>query len=107
MKRDYAELAKQYALGKCIKRKRFSNTWYDLDENDFDEHGNIKFDDRDGYRVKPSIELDYGLAAKTLFVLNSLRKAGVTREDSCAKVQDGIIRIIEDDDIWRITITRE
>ncbi len=107
MKRDYAELAKQYALGKCIQRKRFSNTWYDLDENDFDEHGNIKFDDRDGYRVKPGLIIEPGLVNITHNVLHALRKIGYSYKDSAASIQDGIIRIKEGDNVWRITITKE
>lgn len=106
--RDYAELVKQYALGKTIQRQHFSRTtWYDLNENDFDENGNIKFDDRDGYRVKPSTELNYGLISITMFVLNCIRRAGFSCKNTCAKVQDGIIRIKDGDDVWRITITKE
>lgn len=106
--RDYTELAKQYALGNSIQRKRFSNTWYDLDENDFDEHGNIIFDDRDAYRVKPGLELDSGIINMTSNVLYALRKIGYSCRDTCASVQNGIVRIKDGTgNVWRITITKE
>lgn len=106
--RDYAELAKQYALGKSIQRKRFSNTWYDLTQEDFDEHGNIVFDDRDAYRVKPGLELDSGIVNMTGDVLHALRKIGYSCRDTCASVQNGIVRVKDGSgNVWRITITKE
>ena len=106
--RDYAELAKQYTLGKIIQRQHFSNTWYDLNEDDFDEHGNIIFDDRDGYRIKPCIELDPGIVNMTSNVLYALRKFGYSSRDTCASIQNGIVRVKDGpDNVWRITITKE
>ena len=106
--RDYAFLVKQYTLGKTIQRQHFSNTWYDLNENDFDEHGNIIFDDRDGYRVKPSFDFDSELMNMTDNVLYALRKIGYSRSDTCASIQNGIIRVKDSSgNIWRITITKE
>ena len=106
--RDYAELAKQYALGKTIQRQHFSNTWYDLNENDFDEHGNIIFDDRDGYRVKPGLEIDSGIMNMTGNVLYALRKIGYSSRDTCSSVQNGIVRVKDGPgNVWRITITKE
>ena len=106
--RDYVELAKQYALGKTIQRQHFSNTWYDLNDDDFDEHGNIIFDDRDGYRVKPSFELDSGIINMTSNVMYALRKIGYSCRDTCASIQNGIVRVKDGPgNIWRITITKE
>ena len=106
--RDYAFLAKQYTLGKTIQRQHFSNTWYDLNEDDFDEKGNIIFDDRDGYRVKPSFDFDSGLMNMTDNVLYALRKIGYSRADTCASNQNGIVRVKDGfGNIWRITITKE
>ena len=106
--RDYAELAKQYALGKIIQRQHFSNTWYDLTEDDFDEHGNIIFDDRDGYRVKPGIEFDSGIMNITSNVLYAVRKFRYSYRDTCASIQNGIVRVKDGSgNIWRITITKE
>ena len=105
--RDYAFLTKQYSLGKTIQRQHFSDTWYNLDEDDFDEHGNIIFDDRDGYRVKPSLEFDSGIMNMTDNVLYALRKIGYSRACTCASIQNGIIRIKDGDNVWRITITKE
>ena len=105
--RDYAFLVKQYTLGKTIQRQHFSNTWYDLTQEDFDEHGNIIFDDRDGYRVKPGLEFDSGLMSMTDNVLYALRKIGYSRSDTCASIQNGIIRVKDSSgNIWRITITK-
>lgn len=107
-KRDYAELARQYALGKTIQRQHFSGTWYDLDEYDFDEHGNIIFDDRDGYRVKPSLKIDLGIVNMTGDVLHALRKAGYSCRDTCASIPNGIIRVKDGTgNVLRITITKE
>lgn len=106
--RDYTELAKQYALGKSIQRKRFSNTWYDLTQDDFDEHGNIIFDDRDGYRVKPGPKIDLGVVNMTSDVLYALRKAGYSCRDTCASIPNGIIRVKDGSgNLLRITITKE
>lgn len=106
--RDYAELAKQYALGKGIQRKRFSNTWYDLTQEDFDEHGNIIFNELDAYRVKPSFELDSGIISMTSNVLYALRKIGYSCRDTCASIPNGIVRIKDGPgNVWRITITKE
>ena len=106
--RDYAFLVKQYTLGKTIQRQHFSNTWYDLNEDDFDEQGNIIFDDRDGYRVKPGIEIDSELMNMTDNVLYALRKIGYSRSDTCASIPNGIVRVKDGlDNIWRITITKE
>lgn len=106
--RDYAELAKQYALGKSIQRKRFSNTWYDLTQEDFDEHGNIVFNELDAYRVKPGLDFDTGLMNMTDNVLYALRKIGYSRADTCASIQNGVVRVKDGlDNIWRITITKE
>ena len=106
--RDYAFLVKQYTLGKTIQRQHFSNTWYDLNKDDFDEQGNIIFDDRDGYRVKPSFEFDSGLMSMTDNVLYALRKIGYSRADTCASIQNGIVRVKDGfGNIWRITITKE
>lgn len=106
--RDYVELAKQYALGKTIQRQHFSNTWYDLNDDDFDEHGNIIFDDRDGYRVKPGIEFDSGIMNITSNVLYAVRKIGYSCRDTCASIQNGIVRVKDGPgNVWRITITKE
>ena len=106
--RDYDELTKQYALGKTIQRQHFSNTWYDLTKEDFDEHGNIIFDDRDGYRVKPSFEIDSGIVNMTSNVLYALRKIGYSCRDTCAQIQNGIVRVKDGPgNVWRITITKE
>ena len=106
--RDYVELAKQYALGKGIQRKRFSNTWYDLTQEDFDEHGNIIFNELDAYRVKPDLELDPGIVNMTSNVLHALRKAGYSSRDTCASIPNGIVRVKDGPgNIWRITITKE
>ena len=106
--RDYAELAKQYALGKSIQRKRFSNTWYDLTQEDFDEHGNIIFNELDAYRVKPSLEFDSGIMNMTDNVLYALRKIGYSCRDTCASIQNGIVRVKDGPgNVWRITITKE
>jgi hypothetical protein len=106
--RDYAELSKQYALGKTIQRQHFSNTWYDLNKDDLDEHGNIIFDDRDGYRVKPSFELDSGIIGMTSNILYALRKIGYSCKDTCASIPNGIVRVKDGPgNIWRITITKE
>lgn len=107
--RDYAELVKQYTLGKIIQRTHFSRTtWYDLNENDFDEHGNIIFDDRDGYRVKPGFEIDSGIVNMTSNVLYALRKIGYSCRDTCAQIQNGIVRVKDGPgNVWRITITKE
>lgn len=106
--RDYDELSKQYALGKTIQRQHFSNTWYDLNENDFDEHGNIIFDDRDGYRVKPSFDFDSGIMNMTHNVFRALRSFGYSYRDTCASIQNGIIRVKDSSgNVWRITITKE
>lgn len=106
--RDYAELVKQYTLGKTIQRQHFSNTWYDLNEDDFDEYGNIIFDDRDAYRVKPSFEFDTGLMNMTDNVLYALRKIGYSRADTCASIHNGIVRVKDGfGNIWRITIIKE
>lgn len=51
--------------------------------------------------------LDYEIIAQTMFVLNCIRRSGFSCKNTCAKVQDGIIRIKDGDDIWRITITKE
>ena len=50
---------------------------------------------------------DYGIVSMTMFVLNCIRRARYSCKDTAAKVQDGIIRIKEKDDVWCITITRE
>ena len=106
--RDYAFLVKQYTLGKTIQRQHFSNTWYDLNEDDFDEQGNIIFDDRDGYRVKPSFDFDSELMNMTDNVLYALRKIGYSRSDTCASIQNGIVRVKDGPgNVWRITITKE
>ena len=106
--RDYAELSKQYALGNTIQRQHFSNTWYDLNEDDFDEQGNIIFDDRDGYRVKPSFDFDSGIMNMTHNVFRALRSFGYSYRDTCASIQNGIIRVKDSSgNIWRITITKE
>jgi hypothetical protein len=108
MERNYVELAKQYALGKTIQRQHFSRTWYDLDENDFDENGNIIFDDRDGYRIKPGLEVDSDIVNITGNVLYALRKIGYLWRNTCACLVDGIVRVKDDSgNIWRITITKE
>lgn len=52
-------------------------------------------------------DLDYGIIAQTMFVLNCIRRAGFSCKNTSAKVQDGIIRIKDGDDVWRITITKE
>lgn len=107
-KRDYAFLVKQYALGKTIQRQHFSNTWYDLTEDDFDEYGNIIFDDRDGYRVKPDLELNSGIANMTSNILYALRKMGYSCRDTCSSIPNGIVRVKDGPgNIWRITITKE
>ena len=107
-KRDYAELSKQYALGKIIQRKRFSNTWYDLTQEDFDEHGNIIFNEFDAYRVKPGLEFDSELMNMTDNVLYALRKIGYSRSDTCASIQNGIVRVKDGfGNVWRITVTKE
>ena len=107
--RDYAELVKQYTLGKIIQRTHFSRTtWYDLNKDDFDEKGNIIFDDRDAYRVKPSFELDSGIMNMTHNVFRALRSFGYSYRDTCASIQNGIIRVKDGSgNIWRITITKE
>ena len=106
--RDYAELAKQYALGKAIQRQHFSNTWYDLNDDDFDEHGNIIFNELDAYRVKPGLELDSGIVNMTRNVLYALRKIGYSYRDTCASIQNGIVRVKDGPgNVWRITITKE
>ena len=106
--RDYAFLTKQYSLGKTIQRQHFSGTWYNLDEDDFDEHGNIIFDDRDGYRVKPSLEFDSGIMNMTDNVLYALRKIGFSSRYTCASIQNGIVRVKDGPgNVWRITITKE
>ena len=107
--RDYAELSKQYALGKTIQRKHFSrNTWYDLTQEDFDEHGNIIFNELDAYRVKPSFELDSGIINMTSNILYALRKIGYSDRDTCASIPNGIVRVKDGPgNIWRITITKE
>ena len=106
--RDYAELAKQYALSKIIQRKRFTNTWYDLTEEDFDEHGNIIFNELDAYRVKPGLEIDSGIVNMTSKVLCALRKIGYSSRDTCASIQNGIVRVKDGfGKVWRITITKE
>jgi hypothetical protein len=106
--RDYAELSKQYALGNTIQRQHFSNTWYDLTADDFDQHGNIIFDDRDGYRVKPSFEFDSGVMDMTNKVLYALRKIGYSCRDTCASIPNGIVRVKDGPgNVWRITITKE
>ena len=106
--RDYAELSKQYALGKIIQRQHFSNTWYDLTADDFDEHGNIIFDDRDGYRVKPGLEFDSGIMNMTHNVFRALRSFGYSYRNTCASIQNGIIRVKDGPgNVWRITITKE
>ena len=106
--RDYAELSKQYALGNTIQRQHFSNTWYDLTADDFDEHGNIIFDDRDGYRVKPSFDFDSGIMNMTHNVFRAIRSFGYSYRDTCASIQNGIIRVKDSSgNIWRITITKE
>ena len=51
--------------------------------------------------------LDYGIVSVTMFVLNCIRRAGYSCQDTCAKVQDGIIRLKDKDGVWRITITKE
>lgn len=106
--RYYAELVKQYALGKGIQRKRFSNTWYDLTQEDFDEHGNIIFNELDAYRVKPGLELDSGIMNITHNVFRALRSFGYSYRDTCASIQNGIIRVKDGSgNVWRITITKE
>lgn len=106
--RDYAELAKQYALGKIIQRKRFTNTWYDLTEEDFDEHGNIIFNELDAYRIKPCPELYSGIINMTHNVFLALRSFGYSYRDTCASIQNGIIRVKDGSgNVWRITITKE
>lgn len=105
--RDYVELAKQYALGKSIQRKRFSNTWYDLTQEDFDEHGNIVFNELDAYRVKPGLIIEPGLVNFTHNVFRAIRNMGYSYKDSAASIQNGIIRIKDGDNVWRITITKE
>lgn len=107
--RDYSELVKQYTLGKTIQRKHFSSTtWYDLNKKDFDELGNIIFDDRDAYRVKPGLDFDTGLMNMTDNVLYALRKIGFSYKDTCASIQNGIVRVKDGPgNVWRITITKE
>lgn len=106
--RDYAFLVKQYALGKTIQRQHFSDTWYDLNEDDFDENGNIIFDNRDGYRVKPSFKIYSGIVNMTSNVLLALRLAGYSSRDTCASIQDDIVRVKDGSgNVWRITITKE
>ena len=106
--RNYAELSKQYALGKTIQRQHFSRTWYDLNESDFDEHGNIIFDDRDAYRVKPNLDFDTGLANMTNNVMYGLKKAGFSSRNICASIPNGIVRVIDGPgNVWRITIAKE
>ena len=106
--RDYAELAKQYTLGKIIQRKRFTNTWYDLTQEDFDENGNIIFNELDAYRIKPCIEPDSGIINMTSNILYALRKFGYSSRDTCASIQNGIVRVKDGPgNVWRITITKE
>lgn len=52
--------------------------------------------------------IDYGIVAQTMFVLNCIRRAGYSCSNTAAKVQDGVIRLKDDaGDVWRITITKE
>lgn len=89
-------------------RNSFRLFWYDLTQDDFDEHGNIIFDDRDGYRVKLGLKIDLGVVNMTSNILYALRKSGYSCRDTCASIPNGIIRVKDGSgNLLRITITKE
>jgi hypothetical protein len=57
---------------------------------------------------KDNLGFDTGLMNMTDNVLYALRKIGYSRADTCASIQNGIVRVKDGPgNIWRITITKE
>ena len=57
---------------------------------------------------KDNFGIDQGIVNMTSNVLHALRKAGYSYRDTCASIQNGIIRVKDSSgNIWRITITKE
>ena len=57
---------------------------------------------------KDSFGIEQGIVNMTSNVLYALRKIGYSRADTCASIQNGIVRVKDGPgNVWRITITKE